>query len=42
MGQQLEHGKLKAKDIVEYFDDEKLEKLKRYKHLNKFAMKGQI
>src|SRR5690625_2985713 len=42
MEQQLEDGKLKAKDIVEHFDDEKLEKLNRYKPLNKFAMKGQI
>ena len=29
MDQQLEDGKLKAKDIVEHFDDEKLEKLNR-------------
>ncbi len=31
----------KVKETVQHFDDEKLEKLKRYKHLNKFAMKDQ-
>lgn len=32
----------KVKETMEHFDDEKLGKLKRYQHLNTYAVKGQI
>src|SRR5690625_3164432 len=41
MDQKQSDELLKVKETVEHFDDEKLGKLKRYQHLNTYAVKGQ-